>query len=308
MSPGEANEANGEWSALLKKFREQLIVDEGLAENTVKSYLSDLRDFCDFAREQNLIPSDVDTFVLTDYLEYCRRGEFSGRTVSRRLASLNKFFGFLNTRGTVAGNPMEKLDRPGESESFPDYLDEEEVGSLLGAPETDVDSGLRDRALLEVLYGAGLRASEVVDLKANAIDWERGELKVTGKGQKQRVVPIGREALKWLRQFGREVRNEWSRGRGSNYFFIDDRGEKLNRQKVWNIVKNHAVKAGLDEVSPHTLRHSFATHMLARGADLRSLQKMLGHSDVGTTADIYVHLRDEIRDSHRDFHPRGQEQ
>ncbi len=293
------------WEELLQKFRERLIVDEGLAENTVSSYCSDLKNFFGFIREQELQPEEVDMFVITDFLEYCRRGEYAPRTVSRRLSTLHKFFSFLTSTDCMSGNPVEKMDRPGKGENFPNYLSEQEVRSLLDEPDCDSSAGLRDRALLEAMYGAGLRVSEAVELEANGVDWERGELSVIGKGDKQRIVPIGREALKWLKRYGREIRNTWTTSGGSEYFFLTRKGTQITRQQIWQIVKKYAQQANLTEVTPHTLRHSFATHMLAGGADLRSLQKMLGHSDVGTTADIYVHLRDEVRNSHRDYHPRG---
>jgi len=296
------------WGRYLDLFRQQLLVSEGLAENTVNSYCSDLSHFLDFVRTKSIAPSEVDVYVLTDYLELCRSGEYAGRTISRRLATLNRFFSFLKEKEVVDSNPLEKLDRPRQQDQFPDYLDEKEVEQLLDAPEVEEPGPeVRDRALLESLYGAGLRVSEAAGLKSENIDWERGELRVTGKGDKQRLVPLGRQALKWLRKYFREVRKDWDPRGTVNEVFINADGDPVSRQQIWQIVKKYAARAGLNDVSPHTLRHSFATHMLARGADLRSLQKMLGHSDLRTTADIYVHLRDEVREAHEVFHPRGRE-
>ncbi len=297
-----------EWGHFLDLFRRQLMVSEGLAQNTVNSYCSDLSHFIDFVRTKALSPAEVDIYVLTDYLESCRGGEYSPRTISRRLATLNRFFAFLKKNQKIDANPVEKLERPQDKRQFPNYLDEEEVKQLLTAPRSDEDDvELRDRALLETLYGAGLRASEAAELCNENVDCERGEIRVTGKGDKQRLVPLGRQALNWLQEYFDKVRKQWDPAGKSNRVFITPEAKALTRQQIWQVVKKYAARVGLTDVSPHTLRDSFATHMLTRGADLRSLQKMLGHSDLRTTADIYVHLREEVREAHEVFHPRGGE-
>lgn len=293
-----------DWDFAIDSFRQKLIVEEGLAENTVNSYCSDIDNFKQFTAQTGILPHQVEQQQLAEYLKLCRRGEYSSRTISRRFSSLNRFFSFLEKTGKTK-NPLLKLDRPRCREFFPDYLDEGEVKQLLEAIDCETDRGIRDRALLEMIYGCGLRASEAAGLQATAIDWERGELRVRGKGNKQRLVPIGREALDWAERYALNVRPSWISSSGSKFFFITERGLKLSRQKIWYIVKQTALQAGLTDVSPHTLRHSFATHMLSRGADLRSLQDMLGHTDVKTTADIYIHLRDEVKTAHATFHPRG---
>ncbi len=292
------------WRNEILSFKNRVLVEEGLASNTVESYLQDIKDFLKFCFEQQIDNfREVDIFIITDYLEVCRNREYAPGTISRRLATLNRFFRHLKKEEAIDSNPVELVDRPRNRDKYPDYLSEEEVEQLLKEPSVENSGGLLERTVLELLYGCGLRASELVNLKGENIDWERGEIRVEGKGSKQRIVPAGRQALKWLRKYAEEF--EPAPGSRQGDFFITATGNSLSRQKVWEIVKKNARKAGLNDVSPHTLRHSFATHMLSRGADLRSLQEMLGHSDVGTTADIYVHLRDEVSSAHANFHPRG---
>lgn len=294
------------WEPLLDRFRRHLLVQEGLAEATVESYLNDLHDFVRFCRREGLTePDRVDAFFLGDYLQDCRSREFASSTIVRRRSSLSRFFRLLNRRDQVDHNPVSRLDAPRVNRTYPNYLDESEVRRLLEQPDVNDPIGLRDRALLEVLYGAGLRVSEATDLRGDHVDWEREEIQVTGKGNKQRVVPVGREAIHWMQRYVEKARNSFDPESRCPSFFITDQGTALSRKQVWNIVKHCAERAGLNDVSPHTLRHSCATHLMGHGADLRSIQEMLGHADVGTTADFYLHLGREIRDAHEDFHPRG---
>ncbi|MFP4686988.1 MAG: tyrosine recombinase [bacterium] len=292
-----------DWLDYLQQFKNKLYVDEGLAKNTIEAYLSDLRDFLKFCSINGVKLSELDSSLLTDYLENCH-SRYALRTISRRVASLNRFLSFLKNADYLKNNPVQLLDRPSGAQKFPDYLDEQEIEALLEAPDTQCEEGVRARALLEIFYGAGLRVSEVAELKSNNINWERGEMLIEGKGSKQRLVPVGKTALKWMKRYAGGWRRRYDRS-GTDYFFINKKGKQISRQKIWEIVKTQAGRARLSDVSPHTLRHTFATHMLSRGADLRSLQEMLGHSDVATTAGTYVHLRDEVRRAHNTFHPRG---
>lgn len=303
-SPGDTGKDRIEKeSSFIFGFKNKLLIEEGLAQNTVDSYLQDINDFLEFCGWKEIDKfSEVDIFLLTDYLEECQKREYSSETISRRLSTLNRFFSYLKNENFIDSNPVEKVDSPRGRNKYPDYLSESEVEQLLAAPDTEKPGGLLERALLEILYGCGLRASEVAKLKGENIDWERKEILIEGKGSKQRIVPLGREALKWLKKYTLEIKTGGSR---ENEFFVGLNGKPITRQKVWKVVKKNAGRADLNDVSPHTLRHSFATHMLSAGADLRSLQEMLGHSDVGTTANIYVHLRDEVSSAHGDFHPRG---
>jgi len=308
-SPGNVSEEAGDdrWAGLLQSFRTHLLVQEGLAEGTVRSYDRDLRDFAAFCRREGLVdPAPVDAFLLTDYLQECQARGYADSTLARRRSSLNRLFRHLVRRGEIEQNPVEKLDAPRLRRGHPDYLNEQEVRRLLDVPDVDTKVGLRNRALLEVLYGAGLRVSELVKLRGDHVDWERGEIRVTGKGDKQRVVPLGREGLHWMRRYDREVRDDFDSEAGCAYVFVTRRGGPLTRRLVWKVVRDASRVAGLNDVSPHTLRHSFATHLMNRGADLRSIQEMLGHADVGTTADFYLHLADDVRRAHETYHPRGE--
>ncbi len=308
-SPSEPDGPKGgtdPWDAHLESFRTHLLVQEGLAESTVRSYGRDLDDFMGFCRREGVRdPSGVDAFLLTDYLQDCHARDYAQSTLTRRRSSLNRLFRYLVRQGVVSDNPVEQLESPRPRRGYPDYLDEEEVRRLLGQPDVDTRVGLRNRVVLEVLYGAGLRVSELVTLRGDHVDWERDEIRVTGKGNKQRMVPLGREALHWMRRYAREVREQFDSEGRCPYFLVTREGRRMTRQRVWSIVRESARSAGLNDVSPHTLRHSFATHLMNRGGDLRSIQKMLGHEDVGTTADFYLHLGEDLRRSHEEYHPRG---
>lgn len=308
-SAGESDDPGAEddpWNAHREALRTHLLVQEGLAESTVRSYCRDLDDFADFCREEGVRdPARVDAFLLTDYLQDCHARGYAESSLARRRSSLNRLFRHLVRRGDVPANPVDRLEAPRLRRGYPDYLDEEEVRRLLEQPEVETRVGVRNRVILEVLYGAGLRVSELVTLRGDHVDWEREEVRVTGKGDKQRVVPLGREALHWMRRYAREVRGEFDPQGRCPYFLVSRRGEQLTRQRVWAVVRKTAGDADLNDVSPHTLRHSFATHLMNRGADLRSIQTMLGHEDVGTTADFYLHLGEEVRRSHEEYHPRG---
>lgn len=309
MSPPEESEDSGEddaWVAHRESFRTHLLVQEGLAESTVRSYCRDLDDFVQFCREEGVRdPSRVDAFLLTDYLQDCHARGYAESSLARRRSSLNRLFRYLVHREAVPGNPVEHLESPRLRRGHPDYLDEQEAHRLLEQPDVDTKIGVRDRAILEVLYGAGLRVSELVTLRGDHVDWERDEIRVTGKGDKQRVVPLGREALHWMKRYARDVRGEFDPHGRCPRFLVTRRGEALTRQRVWSVVRETARAAGLNDVSPHTLRHSFATHLMNHGADLRSIQTMLGHEDVGTTADFYLHLGEDVQRSHEEYHPRG---
>jgi len=273
----------------------------------VETYLSDLNDFSDFCLEQGIRkPWKVDSFLVTDYLGARKKRGLASTSLSRRISTLKRFYNFLKGEEKVESNPIRKVDHPGSYNSFPDYLDPEEGQRLLDQPDTNTDFGIRDRAVLELLYGSGLRVSELINLPAGNVHWESNELRVQGKGEKERVVPLGRESQKWMKKYARNVRSDREERAHVEEFFLGRNGEPLSRQRIYQLVRKYALQANLNDVSPHTLRHSFATHLLKNGADVRSIQKMLGHSDLGTTADIYLHLKDELREAHEKYHPRGQ--
>lgn len=299
------NVANS-WDSWNDSFIRSLLVKEGLSENTVQAYQHDLKDFISFAMEQGAPdPSVLDGFFLTDYLEFCRARELGSSTIERRLTTLNRFFHYLVTESVIQRNPVEELDRPRRKQTMAGFLSRSEIDDLLEQPDTNTLEGIRDRALLEVLYGAGLRVSELVNLTGDQIHTDRSELQVTGKGKKERIVPLGRPALEWMKQYGQEFRSDVDPRGKVPEFFLGKHGNPLSRQRIWSIVQEYGAKAGLGEVHPHMLRHSFATHLLEGGADLRSLQQMLGHSDVGTTANTYLHLDRRVKEAHEKYHPRG---
>lgn len=307
MSGEENDEDRGKWDRTLDAFHTHLLVGQNLAENTTESYLRDLRDFADYCMAETVeTPAGVDSFLVTDYLGACRTRGLSSSSLARRVSSLKRFYRYLKREEELEVNPVETVEQPRQYETFPDYLNPEEGERLLEQPDVDTKIGLRDRAVLEVLYGSGLRVSELTGLRAADVHWDRNELHVTGKGSKERVVPMGRESRKWMKEYAESVRPEAVGGSTVEEFFVGGNGNPLGRERVWEIVRNHAESAGLNDVSPHTLRHTFATHLLKNGADIRSIQKMLGHADLGTTADLYLHVTDELKTAHEKFHPRGQ--
>lgn len=307
MSGEENDEDRGQWDRTLDAFHTHLLVGQNLAENTTESYLRDLRDFADYCLAETVeTPTGVDSFLVTDYLGACRTRGLSSSSLARRVSSLKRFYRYLKREEELEVNPVETVEQPRQYETFPDYLNPEEGERLLEQPDVDTKIGLRDRSVLEVLYGSGLRVSELTGLRAADVHWDRNELHVTGKGSKERVVPMGRESRRWMKEYVESVRPEATGGSTVEEFFVGRNGNPLGRERVWEIVRNHAKAAELNDVSPHTLRHTFATHLLKNGADIRSIQKMLGHADLGTTADLYLHVTDELKTAHEKFHPRGQ--
>lgn len=294
------------WRTWLDRFQTHLYVHENYSEETVEAYLSDLVDFCQYcSRELIDAPDQIDSFLITDYLEYCRGSQLADTTISRRTAALGQFFEYLKSERELDSNPLEKFDTPREQSTYPDYLNVSDVEKLLRQPDVDTPDGIRDRAILETLYGTGVRVSELVSLTTDNLLTDRKAIRVFGKGDKERIVPLGREALEWLRKYYETYRSEKDPEGTVDRVFLQRSGEGMHRTRVWQIVKKWSREANLNNVSPHTLRHSFATHLLRNGADIRSIQKMLGHSDVGTTADFYLHMKDEVQDAHEDYHPRG---
>jgi integrase/recombinase XerD len=281
-------------------------VKENLAENTARAYLEDLSDFAEYCQNESLDdPIEVDSFVVADYLSVCKDQGLSNASITRRVSAVKKFFNLLKQDETIDVNPVSRVEQPHSYNTFPNYLEPNEARSFIEQPDISTKQGIRDRAILEVLYGSGLRVSELTDLTTDNVRWERDELLITGKGDKERVVPLGREAKQWMTRYVEEYRRDVTEGNSADEFFLTRNGRTISRERIWQIVRDNAAKAGLNDVSPHTLRHSFATHLLKNGADIRSIQKLLGHADLGTTADFYLHLKDELKTAHEQFHPRG---
>lgn len=305
-------DAGARFESLLLDFLAYLEFERGLARNTLAAYRTDLLQFGAHLAERDLDPTEVSMPDLSDFLAELARGEgeerppASAATLNRKTACLRSFYRHLRRAELVDADPTAELQPPRKRRTLPRVLAYGEIKRLLEAVSGAEPAALRDRAILEVMYGCGLRASETVDLELSSIDFEAGYLRAYGKGSKERVVPLGREAAAAVRRYLRSGRPELAGGRDERALFLNRRGGPLSRQGLYKIIRGHARAVGLGErMSPHTLRHSFATHLLSGGCDLRSVQEMLGHADVATTQ-IYTHLsKERIKDVYFDAHPRA---
>ncbi len=288
----------------LERYLEALEVERGLSPHTVAAYRHDLERL---RAELGKAKSDfltADQAALSAHLRELRRRGLAPRSVSRALVSIRRFCAFLVAEGLRSDNPAANLQPPKLWRALPKVLTEAEVESLLGAPDVGIPLGLRDRAMIEVLYASGLRVSELVGLEMSQLHLDGGFLVAFGKGSKERLVPVGERAEEWTRRWLREGRPELARGRHS-VVFTNARGVGMTRQGFWKILRGYAKACGLEQVSPHVLRHSFATHLLEHGADLRAVQMMLGHADISTTQ-IYTHIHQQrLKGLYDRFHPRA---
>lgn len=298
--------AQGEVSALVAEFCDGLWLADGLADNTLAAYRSDLG-----AVERHLAGRGASLAAAADadLAEFFAAYHAHHKPASQRrlFASLRRFYGWLMQQGRIAHDPTLRLEAPPAPQRFPKTLSEAEVEALLAAPDTSAMYGLRDRAMLEVLYASGLRVSELVGLKLFDVAQDAGVVRVLGKGSKERLVPLGEYALEWLARYLAEARPQLAAGRIDDAVFLTRFGSAMTRQMFWQIVKRHAQTAGImpRSLSPHTLRHAFATHLLNHGADLRVVQMLLGHADISTTQ-IYTHVaRERLKALHARHHPRG---
>ncbi len=291
---------------LLEQFYHHLQVERGLAPLTLESYGSDLQDFREYLhRKGRAAWEEVSLADLQEYLTELEGRGLAATSRARRLSALRQFFRFLQQEEKLAANPVELLDSPRLPLKLPKVLGEKEVETLLAAVDSSTPLGLRDAALLEVLYATGLRVSELVGLTLKQVDLRRGVVRPLGKGRKERLVPMVPQAVEKLRLYLAEGRPRLLKGRDSPYIFLNSKGGRLTRQGFWKILRNCARKANVRQLSPHVLRHSFATHLLSRGANLRVLQLLLGHADLATTQ-IYTHLEAErLKAAHRKAHPRS---
>lgn len=278
--------------------------ERGLAANTLESYGRDLAQLGRFVG--GVPPASVGLDTLRKYLDHLREAGLSNRSVARQVTTIRGLFGFLVEEGEVAANPADLLGAPKAGSTLPKYLDQEHVNRLVGAPEEGKRAGLRDRAMLDLLYATGLRVSELIKVRVSDLETLEGTLRVMGKGNKQRLVPVGREALQSVERYFREERPGILKGRVSPYLFVTARGGAMTRQGFWKLLRGHGKTAGIHrKLSPHVLRHTFATHLLEGGADLRSVQSMLGHADIGTTQ-IYTHvMRSRLQQAVEQHHPRS---
>jgi integrase/recombinase XerD len=280
--------------------------EQGASRNTLAAYRRDLDDFARFLSARRRAPGAVSPDDVVSWIEALRARGLAPASVARRLSAVRGFYRHLVREDVVRRDPTEHLDRPRATRPLPRALSRESATRLVEAPDTRRPAGLRDRAALELLYATGMRASECLGLRLEDLNASAGYVICTGKGAKQRLVPVGAEALTWVRRYLRDVRPGHTRRRDSGRLFVNPRGGPLSRQSLWTLVRRAAAAAGLTHrVSPHVLRHSFASHLLEGGADLRSVQAMLGHADISTTQ-IYTHLPTAaLQRMYRDFHPRA---
>ena len=298
---------DGSIDILIDRFMSHIKVERGLSSNTVSAYSADLSKFLEHLLKSGIDSiEEIDEAVIISFLKNLQDEGISTRSSARALSTLRSFFKFLHQRDILSSHPMELMESPGFIKKLPEHLTQSEVEKLLAAPNIDKPSGIRNKAMLETLYASGLRVSELLGLTLNDINLEFGYLVTMGKGSKQRVVPIGGEALFWLERYINEVRPNFGRGKSNKLIFLNQRGGGLSRQYFWRLIKTLAQSAMIAKViSPHTIRHSFATHLLAGGADIRSVQAMLGHADI-TTTEIYTHVdRSRLKKVHKKYHPRS---
>jgi len=291
----------------LDKFLNAIAVERGVADNTLAAYSRDLGRYLAFLEAQGIAsPEKVSLSHLQAFLAALRDSGLSPRSAARTISALRTFHRFLAGRGHVHSDPTSLLRTPRVPRSLPNVLSGDEVERLLQAPDVSKSRGLRDKAMLELLYATGLRVSELTSLSLTAVDPTVGFVRCMGKGAKERVVPVGSSALTWLKEYLARGRPSLTTGKDTSVLFLGRGGRRLTRQGFWKSVRSYARKAGIAKhISPHTLRHSFATHLLEHGADLRSVQLMLGHADISTTQ-IYTHVsRARLREIHERFHPRS---
>jgi integrase/recombinase XerD len=292
---------------LLDEFGDALWLEDGLSRNTLESYRRDLRLFSTWlAEDRGKTLLQAQRMDLLDYLAYKFQRKARPRSAARLLSSLKRFYGYLLRENRIQADPTLQVDSPKLPRSLPKILTEEDVDALLAAPNVETPLGLRDKSMLEALYASGLRVSELVAMTLAQLSQDMGVVRVVGKGNKERQVPVGEEALAWIRRYMDNARPEILAGRRVDALFVTSRGTSMTRQAFWYLIRRYAVRAGIRKgVSPHTLRHAFATHLLNHGADLRVVQMLLGHADISTTQ-IYTHIaRERLKQLHAKHHPRG---
>jgi len=290
----------------IASFLNYLRVEKGLAKNTVDAYGRDLRKFARFLDRKGTALNAVRATDLREFVLSLDREHLQSRSIARNVVSLRQFFLHLVREEVISSNPTEHLESPRSWKVLPKYLSVEETQNLLHQPEEATPLGIRDRAILEMLYGTGLRVSELIGLRVGDVSLEEGAVRALGKGNKQRLVPVGRHATEAVERYLGEARGALVGGKPAPWLFVSRRGGRLTRQSIWLLLGHYGKLAGVARpVTPHLLRHSFATHMLARGADLRSLQMMLGHADISTTQ-IYTHVvAARLQEIYRRHHPRA---
>lgn len=294
-----------DWQLYLKEFRNYLLLERGLSENSIQSYGSDMDKVAAHFAELEIPPTSVKQQDLEQYLQL--QGHISTRSLARIISSLKAFYSYLLLEDILEHNPAELLDAPKLERKLPVFLSREEIDKIIAAIDLSKNEGHRNKAMLETLYGCGLRVSELTGLRLSDLFFEQGVIRVMGKGSKERLVPINDLAQKEINIYKKEIRNHLSIQKGEeDIVFLNRRGKRLTRAMIFEIVKQLSLKAGIDKkVSPHTFRHSFATHLVEGGADLRAVQTMLGHESI-TTTEIYAHLDQQyLRETIMSYHPRA---
>ena len=292
-------------SHLIDSFLRFLQLEKGLSKNTVSSYQTDISGFNQWRSDQAIKISEVNLSDAENFIVSLRKKELAPASISRKISSLKALFIYLKKQQHIKTNPFQDLVLPKIPKSLPKSMSMAEVNTLLDAPDTSTFIGLRDKTMLELMYATGLRVSELVNLKYSSFDFERSVIKVLGKGSKERIIPFGNSALSWLKQYI-DFRRRNNLNMNSKYFFISQKLSQVTRQSFWQRVEHYQKIASIPyKISPHTLRHAFATHLLNNGADLRSVQMLLGHSDLSTTQ-IYTHIaKQRLSEMIKKHHPRG---
>ncbi len=290
----------------IEEFLQFITIEKGFSINTIQAYQTDLKDFSNFLLQKEINSWDgVNYPVLVSYIEHLRKKGLSSYSMARKVSTVRSFFKFLSSQKYIKENPTMILESFKRERHLPFVLSVSQINSILENIDTTKQMNLRDRALLELLYATGIRVSEIADLKIENIDIEVGYARVLGKGSKERIVPMGKHAKKWLKKYLENVRPNLNKGVVENCVFLNRGGRQFSRQSIWKIIKKYGRKNAILKISPHTFRHSFATHLLEGGADLRSVQEMLGHVDISTTQ-IYTQLdRRRLKEIHKKYHPRG---
>ena len=292
--------------ALIDRFLDAIWMERGLSENTLGAYRADLVALSQRLAARNVELARAARADILDYIAWRVESGAKPRSTARQLSSFRRFYRYLLRESLLAEDPTAQIAMPKIGRALPQSLTEEEVEALLAAPVVGEPLGHRDRAMLEVLYATGVRVSELINLKMSQVNLNQGVLRIVGKGDRERLIPLGDEAQDWVKEFVNGPRVEILLERQTEYLFLTRRGDRMTRQAFWHIIKRYARKAGVKKkLSPHTVRHAFATHLLNNGADLRVVQLLLGHSDVSTTQ-IYTHVaRERMKELHSRHHPRG---
>lgn len=295
------------WSDdMIHLFSQYIWLEHGLSDNTRQAYTSDLKLFEQWLQRRPVSLLAVKRSDIEAYLQHCYQQGKQARSTARILSTLRRFYQWLLLEHKINEDPTLNIDSPKLGRALPKSLSEIDVEKLLDAPDLSTARGIRDRTMLELLYAAGLRVSELITLRMDQVNLNQGVVRVTGKGSKTRLVPIGEAAVEWLQRYIDDARIDLSKGNPSDVLFLSQQAQQMTRQTFWHRIKGYATQVGIhSSLSPHTLRHAFATHLLNHGADLRVVQMLLGHSDISTTT-IYTHVaKARLQEIHRQHHPRG---